>query len=164
MNSFGTGVMRSVDEVFRPILPEPNLVSEFPQGYSQSLTVGPQFESQTNLTQTFLKAWLQRRLLQMWECATLKYTRGKKHLEIYKQRSVLLKMQTVDAFLCHVFFLLLDRVSYSPARGCYSTESMDENVFRLIAHLISFCAKNNRGYRGKAQLSLFVRLFILCWC
>lgn len=47
--------MRSVDEVFRPILPEPNLVSESPQGYSRSLTVGPQFESQTNLTQTFLR-------------------------------------------------------------------------------------------------------------
>lgn len=46
--------MRSVDEVFRPIPPEPNLVSESPQGYSQSLTVGPHFESQTNLTQTFL--------------------------------------------------------------------------------------------------------------
>lgn len=37
-----------------PVLPEPTLVSESLRGYSQSLTAGPQFESQTNLTQTFL--------------------------------------------------------------------------------------------------------------
>lgn len=52
MNSFGTWVMRSVYEVFRPLLPEPNLVSESPQASSQNVTVGPQFESQAGLTQT----------------------------------------------------------------------------------------------------------------
>lgn len=41
-----------------PVLPEPNLVSETPQGFffSQSLTVGLQFESQAKLTQIFLRA------------------------------------------------------------------------------------------------------------
>lgn len=30
-----------------------------------------------------------------------------------------------------MLFLLLDRVSYSPARVCYITESMDGNVFSV---------------------------------
>lgn len=45
MNSFGTRVMRSVDEVFGLVLLEPNPASDSPQGCSPSLTVGLQLES-----------------------------------------------------------------------------------------------------------------------
>lgn len=152
MNSFGTWVMRSVDEVFRPVLPEPNLVSESPQGYSQSLTVGPQFQSQTDLTQTFF--WL--------DCGNDFYKRENiLHSDIQEKKKTYRYINTDLSFLatdhqclsspCVLLFLLLDRVSGSPARFCYITRSMDTNVFSVNNSVHQFFhGKNKRGYREKA--------------
>lgn len=129
--------MRSVDEVFRPILPEPNLVSESPQGYSQSLTVGPQFESQTNLTQTFLRPDCcdDRSRCENEEKERRRKKKKKEnsytYRDINKGPSCLRHRPSCLSPPCLLLFLHLDRVSDSPARFCYITESTDENVFSV---------------------------------
>lgn len=167
--------MRSVDEVFRPVLPEPNLVSETPRGYSQSLTVGPQFESQTKLkTKSFsgLIAVSETspdvKNVLCWNSQVKKKKRKKEATHIHTQRSVLptltqIIMPVAPQYL--LVFLHLDRVSCSPARYCYITESMAENVFSVSdAPHHFFHGKNKKLEKKSATESDSVCLFIRCWC
>ncbi len=157
--------MRSVDEVFRPILPEPNLVSESPQGYSQSLTVGPQFESQTNLTQTFL------RLDCSDDCSRCVnvlrwniYAHTQKHTWIYKQRSVLPKTQTIDAFLHHVFCYFCIWTEYLALLpdSVISPRAWMKMCFQLITHLISSSEEEQKRFQRKSLTGPLLSVCLFC--
>lgn len=144
-----------------PVLPEPSLVSETPQGFSQSLTVGLQFESQAKLTQIFLRADCSERAKE-WDgsrCENVPCWNSqvkKKKNYTHKDLSCLHWHRHSCLLLHNVFcyFLHLDSISCFPARYCYITQSMAENVFSFSDMPHHFFMEQEVGEEN-ARLSAF---------
>lgn len=141
--------MRSVDEVFRPVLLQPTLVSESPRGYSQSMMAGPHFESQTNLTQIFLRADCSEASTR---CENLpsKYSGIKKrgYTHKYIQRSVTpdTLIETIMPIAPQRLFVIY-ALGQSSVLSCQNLlESMAENMFLVNNpphHAIFFILRTN---------------------
>lgn len=149
--------MRSVDEGFRPVLPEPNMVSDSPQGYSQSLTVSPQYQSQTDVTQT-VSGLTDARTSANMEKRLRESIRVTENLQIYEHRPV----PPPCPLFCLVSFFCSWTASPSLLPdSVISPRAWTQMCFQLITHSISFSWLELKRLRRKTHDAAFF-LIVLC--